>query len=522
MDGLGRIFTVILAGVLIVMIPLRSRLINYQNYTQNYLHEETKRFANDVMNKGYLTLEMYDKFHKILNPSNAIYEVELIHSVQMERQIISNNLGQKKHIDKGEVLGALMETCLNGHTYELDLASRGSNCQVCSETLSGFDIDIVEDVIEKGEDIRAFLTLVYLDGHTKVIEEGYSYDLDSSVLGTRQVTFHYEGIEGRESVTVIEFYECGSCGNQYSYGASDPSEGGESEGLTEKPLCTTCSNKILEIRVDSDFHKVSLGKNLEIEVTATYPNGRSEKIEEWTSSFNPNKPGLQHVMICYENVITSIKVFVESEDQEACSNCNTAYSNIEYSQCPACSKVIIGIESTLKEGSVIKLGSDVNLSVVYLYYDGSMEIAKEGYEIVEYDPYKLGKQNILIRLGKFEINQLVEVVEHINTNVCNEGHYYFKKPTDFESNDFESACPFCENSEIETELTNTYTDIKYTDEILEEINSKGIYRFNEGDYFTAKVYVSNNGFFSNLMESFLLSKTQNKYSYGGIIHDNIF
>lgn len=530
LDGLGRMFSAILAGILIVMIPLRSALINYQNYTQNHLHEVTMKFTNDVMDKGYLTQEMYDKFYKTLNPSNGIYEIELIHSVQKEGQVDSNNFNQRNSLRKSEVLGSLMETCSNGHSYEIDFDNNKSNCQVCYETLSGFDIDIVDNVIEKGEDIKVFLTLVYLDGHTKVIEEGFSYDLDSSVLGSRQVTFLYEDIKGTENVTVIETYECNDCGELFSYGTDGDDhsfEDDESHIFPENNLCMTCNNKVVEISVDYDFYTLSLGENLEIEVTAIYPNDRSEKIQGWTSSFNPNKPGLQQVMIYYENVITSTQVFVESEDQKLCPNCNNIYSKIEYLQCPICSRTITGIETTLTEGAKVKLGSDLNLSVIYIYYDGSREIATEGHEIIEYDPNQLGSQNILIRIGEYEIIQLIEVVEHINTKVCSEGHYYLNKPidpgaTDFETNDLESVCPYCENSEIEKEITNTYTEISYTNEILNEIDTGGIYYFNQGDYFTVNVHVNNDGFFSNFLQIFLLSNEPNKYTYGGIIHDNFF
>ena len=126
LDGLGRMFTLILAGVLMFMIPLRGILINYQNYTQNHIQEEINKFVDDVREKGYMTLEMYEKIYKTLNPSNDIYEIELIHSVLKEGQISSNNQGLGNYKEKSEVLGALMTTCSNGHTYEIDFDSKES------------------------------------------------------------------------------------------------------------------------------------------------------------------------------------------------------------------------------------------------------------------------------------------------------------------------------------------------------------------------------------------------------------
>ncbi len=79
-DGLGRILTVIFVGILICMIPLRYKMINYQRYTQNHIGEHTSDFVNQVMEKGYMDMEMYEGFIHLLNPSKTIYKVELIHS----------------------------------------------------------------------------------------------------------------------------------------------------------------------------------------------------------------------------------------------------------------------------------------------------------------------------------------------------------------------------------------------------------------------------------------------------------
>lgn len=542
LDGLGRVVTVILVGVLIFMLPLRNLIMNYQNHIENHVNEYTKEFANKVMDQGYLTIGMYEEYLACINSSSDIYEVELIHSVNKEGQFIgevephsSELLTEVKTTTPSNIellstsayssplrlvsandqsINTSVEhtkTCNNDHVYELDDYNNDLPCPICRETIAGIEVSIINDIIEQYEDIKAYITIIFLDGHTQVIEEGFSHNLDSSVLGTREVTFYYETADDKspaedtETVTVVSNNICEYCDKVYF------SDSEENHG------CDICIKKVIEINVDSDFYIISEGETLEAEVTALYANNEKEKVIGWTSNFNPNKQGLQNVMVFYENVMTSTKVYVESENDLACPNCNSIYSKLEYLECPMCSNIIVGIEIDLSNGTSIKLGSQIKFSLVLIYYDGQREIAKEGYEVIGYNPHKLGVQNITVKYNDHEVNQLIEVVEHINTRVCSEGHDYF-----LELDGSDSGCPLCTNVNLDKELTKTFTDINYTADIFKIIYSKGIYYFNEGDCFTVQVIMNSSRFTTNLIQTMLLADNKFKYTYGGIIHGKFF
>lgn len=625
MDGFGRAVAFILAGILIFLLPLRYILINYQTYVEHHVQGHTKEFAADVMDKGYLTLDMYQKYVEVLNPSKELYHIELIHSVPTEGITkkdynlfqsrfhmtgLNTNMGQMvqtsydilpmkeresetKEVDEEETKesdederedeeekvpvslkvtpseyvvrngeepayfiylhfddgsaelitedytktgftpGAGMKevvfryetqdyvftdtiiievvrnskTCENNHNYELDDFDNDFGCPTCTATIYRIEVFPVSLTIERGKDIEAFLTITYLDGHKEVIQEGFSHDFNSSIVGEQEVTFSYKNHSVQVTVFVVENYNCSICGRIYS---SD--EKGEDKG------CPICNNKVLEISIEPNFYIVPLGEELILEVTATYLSGKSEKVTGWTSNFNGNKPGLQQVMVFYENVVTSIQVFVESETDTICPNCNSIYSKIEYpNECPFCSRIVMGIELNLNNGEKVKLGSELNLSVTLLYFNGYRELAKDGWEITGYQSNVLGKQNILVTYGEYETSLWIEVVEHLNSNICEEGHDYFLEP-----GGEDPGCPYCNNPDHTTELTSTYMDGFYTNDILDELYTNGVYYFKDGDYLTITISIHNNAFPWFMNDLFLLTIKNFKYTYGGTIHGKFF
>lgn len=484
MDGLGRVISLILLGILVSLLPLRALIINHENLMESYVHEQTVKFADKVMDQGHMTIEMYEEYINLLNPSKNIYEIELIHSFLKEGQESVNIKNKRDWLD--------------GEINMIPVIQK-------ENIIIGFDVNIIDKVIEKGQDIKAYLTIIYSDGQSRVIDEGFEYDLNSNILGTREVTFCYEGLEEKEIVSVVEKHRCPICKESYILDSEDA------------PGCSQCNHRILEIEVDSDFYTVSLGEELVMEVTAIYQGGKTEIVDGWISNFNPNEAGLQEVIVKYGDMTASTKVFVESGIDMTCADCGQIYSKVEYPHfCPFCSKTVIGIETSLQNASKIKLGSDLNLSIILIYYDGQRIITKESYDVFGFEPNKLGKQNIKVRYKDFETSLLIEVVEHMNTNLCDMGHAYF---LDLDGTD--QGCPLCNDPSLGGEITNTYQDRIYTSDILKELYTNEVYKFNDGDYFTVKVLV-NNRESSSLIRFVLLSDKEFKYKYGGRVYGKSF
>ncbi len=105
-------------------------------------------------------------------------------------------------------------------------------------------------------------------------------------------------------------------------------------------------------------------------------------------------------------------------------------------------------------------------------------------------------------------------LDNTNTNVCDKGHYYFRK-----DDGSDEICPYCNDSN--KEIIQPYMDKTYTKDILEKLYTSGIYYFNKGDYFTVNVRNASKGPVINLLEVFY-NDTNKNYSYGGMVYGEFF
>lgn len=84
MDVFGRIIAIILAIVMIILYPLQYVAVNQKNIIDNRVEYVTQSFTNNIMSKGYLTLDMYNDFTEKLAETNQLYDIDIIHSKEKD------------------------------------------------------------------------------------------------------------------------------------------------------------------------------------------------------------------------------------------------------------------------------------------------------------------------------------------------------------------------------------------------------------------------------------------------------
>jgi len=397
-------------------------------------------------------------------------------------------------------------TCINGHTYELDDYDTDHGCPECKITLKSIRVAPEYLTVEKGSNLEIKVTALYFDGHTEIITSGWSSNLNNSQIGNQLVTVTYGGKSAAVNVTVVEYVTCPICGTVYQ-----PS--------IEKTGCPICSQNVVNISASPSTQVISIGENITFEVTATYSDGHSEIVYDWTSNFNTAKVGEQTVTIFYANVTTQVTVIVESDKKVTCSICGSVYDITEYPEgCPFCSKTIGRIEASLRSGgTTVPYGSELNLSVILIYRDGHRETAYNDWSVEGYDAQVLGNQILTVTYKGHQISLTVEVVNSLIKTVCINGHVYY-----LNADGSDPGCPYC-NLDGNIEFSQGYIDCIYTDTILEELYANGIYYFDKGDYITVTIIPRSISFIKKMQSLFKQSAViKREYSYGGEIRGKFF
>lgn len=87
-DSLQRVFSIIIAVIIFFLLPLYIAFEKKDDISYSLALKITTNFANDVKNKGYLTLDMYNKFINDLAVSDNAYDITLEHVAKKYNPVI--------------------------------------------------------------------------------------------------------------------------------------------------------------------------------------------------------------------------------------------------------------------------------------------------------------------------------------------------------------------------------------------------------------------------------------------------
>ncbi len=77
MDFLGRVLTIFIAILLIIIFPLQYIAQSYETDIDSIVDTDTKEFTDEIRDKGYLDVSMYENFVKDLATSGELYNIEI-------------------------------------------------------------------------------------------------------------------------------------------------------------------------------------------------------------------------------------------------------------------------------------------------------------------------------------------------------------------------------------------------------------------------------------------------------------
>lgn len=395
-----------------------------------------------------------------------------------------------------------LKVCTYGHTYELDDNDVDKGCQTCKEYLLSLSVAPKIIQISKGEDLKSKVTVIgtYLDGHTEEIKD-WTSDFNPNKSGMQFVEIAYKNLYTLITVEVIDKIICGVCGSEY-----DALEDGTDPG------CPVCKEEIVSITATPKSITVPVGTDMNIKVIATFKDGHTAEVENWSSNFDTYREGKQLVTIFYNKFTTTVTVTVMGSTT-ICPVCNTEYSWKENPYgCPVCSITIESIEAYHKnESSLVTYGSNLSIYVILNYLDGHKEIAATGWAIEGYNPTQLGEQTVIVRYGIHSTSLKVTVINNLEKVTCPNGHVYY-----LNDDGSDPGCPYCMNTDLDK--GTEYITILFTKDILQELELNNKIIFNKGDYITVKTITRELGDKKNFLKTlYNLDRNKNEVIYGGRI-----
>ena len=205
---------------------------------------------------------------------------------------------------------------------------------------------------------------IYNDGSNKVLDSSmYKIEgFDPAYIGLQNLTISYTENDITKTaiaqVTVKPLQkDCPACNKSYDLNMDDTDPG-----------CPYCREIITGIEVIPDYVEVVQGESLPITVLGKYGDGQRNIVDQWTSNYNTEKPGLQIVTVEYGGYAVDITVWVE-EGHITCPICGYHYPQSE-NTCPDCAKKPVSITVSPNEVTVMQY-DPIPLRVTAYYADGS-------------------------------------------------------------------------------------------------------------------------------------------------------
>lgn len=416
MDAFGRVAAVILAAVLVFLLPIQYVAVNRNASLRMQVHNETVKFADEIMMQGYLTKEMYNTYVYELDRSGELYDIEIIHGKPTEGYKTGSNRNSERHTNivhsenqlfekRVQKLEYMKTSRMNSKSKNLtNLSTINSLVQnkkanrniICNtnETKRSQEIPVNLTVtpssrtVLNGSEPTYTVKVNYIDNTSKIITDGYTKTGFTLGAGTKTVTFTYMENDKTvsASIEIIVMRSTKKCINGHTY---------ELDDYDNDSGCPVCGTILKNISAAPEYITLVKGSELPITVTATYMDEHTEMITEgWSSNFDNNQLGNQLVTVTYKEKTTYVSVTVTKSLK--CPICGNEYApNPDGSDpgCMVCSKQVISITAAPAKQAVT-IGEELKLEVEAIYKDGHHEDIDDWNS--NFNPFKVGEQKVQV------------------------------------------------------------------------------------------------------------------------------
>ncbi len=455
MDFPGRVITMFIALVLIILFPLQYLMQSTVVDTASFIDNETQKLTNSIREKGYLDIAMYEDFIKELDTTRELYDFEIedvnpIAGTASSKEAFLDQtirLSEKAETMELKILQddffrlpsftghTHIEACYAGHKedalFPVDLRSVNSNKMLTSITVTP-----QEQIIFKQESPTFTVSAIYADGTREEIPPiKYTVSsIDISSPGERTATISYT--EG--SITKTELAK----------------------------IYVDELNSILVSPSELFIERYTEASALPISVFANYNYSSSENVNGKfvIDGYAPENIGAQEVTVSYSRHGTTaiFKIIVNvTALEKVCPRCSNSYLMNEDDTdpgCPICNSTLLSISVIPDYIELIK-GQDLMVTVQGSYADGSIR-SVSGWSS-DYNPQTIGPQKVKVEYGHYRDEVSVFVQEPII--VCPICHSEYLVS--------ETKCPVCSETVVSISTTPGAITVKRYDIINLIVNA---------------------------------------------------
>ncbi len=389
-----------------------------------------------------------------------------------------------------------------GTNYELDNKDIDLGCPVCSALAASIIVAPTYINVHQGEELPITVTVLYQNGRSAMVT-GWISNYNPYLFGIHEVKVEYQGLSTYIMVeTSSAEAVCLICGNLYNH---------NSDGTD--PGCPICKNVMTSINVLENNIVIEKHHSLPITVEATYKDGHKVIISDWITYFISDTVGSYEATVYSGTLTDKVNVKVIDNNLIICSYCGLEYDKTDYLYgCPLCSKTIIGIEASLRNGGTqILCKSQINLQIVLLFKDTRRKLILSGYEVSGFNSDILGFQSVHITYDTFSTTLTVEVIPSPVKMTCPNKHEYY-----LNEDGSNPGCPYCDSTDKDAAVF--YFVTIFTNEIVETLYRDGIIYISEGDYLTVTITQKDASIRSRLKKMFFGTNSgiaKKRYMFGG-------
>lgn len=489
METLSKIVVIVMTVIMVSLFPLQYLLSHHLTHLEDYVENEAIHLVEEMREKEFLDVNMYDSFLKKLSATGLRYDIEIEHAVPRTGadtvsakdlpgvEVVSGNL---QHLPSVEVtsdnlkhlsgLGAasgilqyLYRVDGSSNMLQFEFGTDGKISKtmtgVMTETIAGMtDDNETEDdypvalsvvpssyTIYNGQEPAYTVTVTYADGETRVITGGYDITGWSSGPGVKTLIFTYteKGITASTSVDI-----------------------------TVKPNLTG-------ITVNPSLQTVERYQTPTFTVTASFEDGTSSNVLGYSmNGFNKSIIGMQNVTILYTvGEITKSETVVVNVTpmKRTCPVCGTVYDMDENDfdrGCPMCKETVVAIQASPSLVHVNQ-GEALPITVTAIYQDGHTEAVTDWTST--YNPGETGFQIVMITYK--ELYTFVDIIVK-SANICPVCNTKYSLNADGS----DPGCPSCKTELISINASPATQIIRQGEELT--LTVYGVYRDGHSELIT--------------------------------------
>jgi rubrerythrin len=338
MEVLSKIISLLLVAVLISLLPLQYLFEHQLRLFNTYSEDEVIRLVEEMREKRYLDVDMYEEFLKKLSVTGVIYDIELEHAIpkagsdmtrieELPGVFVASS--QLEHLPSISSFATHTHTdnCYAGHNHIASGCVKGYSCHPNASIYVSYIYSSMKEFIctacntviarvtfsSSSQQYNYHVFGMRMKKSTQkyelvsLVSYRYMYLRPETSEGDARARAAYNSITGNYSITdVFNLFPVLSADAAAFQSTTHVIEAPYSCNITTIDNNPICAQVVESITATNPSQTINKGDSIMTTATATYLDGHTGVVN-CTSNFNPNQIGAQTVTLTYSGLVGNAK-----------------------------------------------------------------------------------------------------------------------------------------------------------------------------------------------------------------------